>query len=54
MSVRPCRVCGKPATRRLSPDLDIDGVPVCDDETCLMAVWVELFEGLRKMEKEEA
>jgi len=26
-----CIKCGKPATRRISPDLDIDGIGACDE-----------------------
>lgn len=28
---RKCIACDKEATKRLSPDLDIDGIPVCDE-----------------------
>ena len=26
-----CIKCGKPATKRYSPDLDIEGIGMCDD-----------------------
>lgn len=29
-----CHMCGSTATKRLTPDLDIRGIPLCDDKKC--------------------
>jgi hypothetical protein len=29
-----CYMCGSPATRRMTPDLDISGIPLCAEEHC--------------------
>lgn len=36
-SAATCARCGRPATSRLTVDLDIRGVPVCGD--CSLVVW---------------
>lgn len=38
-----CYMCGSPATRRVTPDLDIDGIPLCDTNECKMLLDVELM-----------
>ena len=53
MTPRKCHVCGKPATRRISPDLDIAGIPLCDSQECWLKAQIELWEELRKMEEEQ-
>lgn len=30
----PCYMCGAPSTKRLTPDLDIQGIPLCADAVC--------------------
>ena len=47
-----CIKCGKPATKRYSPDLDIKGIGMCDEhkEEIRMDILVASFEGWDKFE----
>ena len=38
-----CHVCNNESTRRLTPDLDIKGIPVCDSEECERKIRIELM-----------
>lgn len=38
-----CYMCGNPATRRVTSDLDIEGIPLCNGNTCKMLLDVELM-----------
>jgi hypothetical protein len=48
-----CIKCGNPATKRYSPDLDINGIGMCDEheEEIKMDLLVASFEGWDKFEK---
>ena len=37
MEVR-CYMCGEPCTGRLTPDIDIPGIPLCDARQCKDAI----------------
>jgi hypothetical protein len=50
-----CSKCDREATRRLTPDLDIGGIPVCDSWDCetlirleLMRKTIELQDGIKR------
>lgn len=30
----PCYMCGAESTKRLTPDLDINGIPLCGEQVC--------------------
>jgi hypothetical protein len=47
-----CHVCNKPATHRLTPDLDIKGIPWCGDKECRDKINLELM--IRIYESTEA
>lgn len=34
MSAAICYMCGRPSTKRLKPDLDMAGIPLCDTDAC--------------------
>jgi len=38
-----CSKCYKEATRRLSPDFDIAGIPVCNSYDCELLIRIELL-----------
>lgn len=40
-----CYMCGSPATRRITLDLDIDGVKLCDANECASYLRMSLNEG---------
>lgn len=40
-----CYMCGSPATRRMSPDMDIYGILLCGDVQCETAWWAITVEG---------
>jgi hypothetical protein len=48
-----CIKCGKPATKRYSPDLDVKGIGMCNDhaEEIYMDIMVCMMEGWDKFEK---
>lgn len=48
-----CVKCGKTATKRFSPDLDIKGIGMCDEheDEIKMDILVASFEGWDKFEK---
>jgi len=48
-----CIKCGKPATKRYSPDLDVRGIGMCDDhaEEIYMDIMVCMMEGWDYFEK---
>lgn len=46
-----CAQCGKPATKRLTVDLDIQGIPLCDSEECELRVRAALWEAMEEGRK---
>lgn len=48
-----CIKCGKPATKRFSPDLDIQGIGACDEhaDEIEMDLIISSFEGWGRFEK---
>jgi hypothetical protein len=38
-----CSKCDKEATRRLTVDIDIYGIPVCDSEQCKQSIQLDLI-----------
>ena len=47
-----CHVCGKPATKRVTNDIDIAGIPLCDDERCKHRLFAELWMELDKIQEQ--
>ena len=39
-----CSQCTDPATRFLTPDMDIAGIPLCDDPDCYAKVIAQLLD----------
>jgi hypothetical protein len=38
-----CYICGNEATKRLTPDMDIKGMPMCDNIDCKQLLQLVLF-----------
>jgi len=50
----PCHFCEKPTKWRYSPDLDIEGIPICRSDECFMRLqeWIDKARARRKTIKE--
>lgn len=48
-----CAKCDNEATRRLTPDLDIHGIPVCDSKECEKQIRHELIIRIYEEEQEQ-
>ena len=48
-----CYICKKPATKRMTNDIDIEGIPLCDDEQCKARLYVELWIEQEKIMEQE-
>ena len=38
-----CYICGNEATKRMTPDMDIQGMPMCDSIDCKQLLQLVLF-----------
>lgn len=38
-----CYICGNAATKRLTPDLDAEGVTLCDDKSCHQLLMLAIY-----------
>ena len=38
-----CYICGNVANRRLSPDMDMQGIPLCQDADCRQILTLVMF-----------
>lgn len=38
-----CYICGNEATKSLSPDMDIQGIPLCEKVDCVQLLQLVLF-----------
>lgn len=38
-----CYICGNVATKRLSPDMDMQGIPLCQDADCRQILTLVMF-----------
>ncbi len=52
MNDHKCFMCGNPATKRMSPDMDMFGIPLCIDADCQQLLTFALLsdEGEKKIE----
>ena len=48
-----CSQCTNEATRHLTPDMDIAGIPLCDDPNCYTKVLIQLLDYADEFDKKE-
>ena len=48
-----CSQCTDPATRMVTPDLDIGGIPLCDNPDCYTKIVEQLLDYADKFDKKE-
>ena len=48
-----CSQCTDPATRFVSPNMDIAGIPLCDDPDCYTLLLAQLYEYANEFDKKE-
>ena len=46
-----CYICGNTATRRLTPDMDIHGLSLCDSKDCQQLLLLGMWTDTEKSEK---
>ena len=48
-----CSQCADPATRFLTPDMDIRGIPLCDNPDCYIKLVAQLMDYADEFDKTE-
>lgn len=46
-----CSYCDKEATYTRTVDIDVKGIPLCDNEDCFYKMYIDIMEWLQKFNK---